>query len=57
MSADTVAPELQLPPRYQIRAVLKETSATAVYRVFDVADKRDEAIKILRHELLEPQNC
>src|SRR3954469_4873264 len=52
---DPVASELQLPPRYQIRAVLKETPATAVYRVFDVPDKRDEAIKILRHELSEPQ--
>jgi Nif-specific regulatory protein len=51
----TVAPELQLPPRYQIRAVLKETPATSVYRVFDVSDKRDEAIKILRHELSDPQ--
>jgi Nif-specific regulatory protein len=48
-------PELQLPPRYQVRAILKETPATCVYRVFDVADKRDEAIKILRHALSEPQ--
>src|SRR5256885_728959 len=54
-TAETVAPELQLPPRFQIRAVLKETVAVAVYRVFDVSDKRDEAIKILRHELSEPQ--
>jgi Nif-specific regulatory protein len=54
-TVETVAPELQLPPRFQIRAVLKETPATAVYRVFDVPDKRDEAIKILRHELSEPQ--
>ncbi|HEY6138421.1 MAG TPA: sigma 54-interacting transcriptional regulator [Thermoanaerobaculia bacterium] len=54
-TAETVAPELQLPPRFQIRAVLKETPAVAVYRVFDVSDKRDEAIKILRHELSEPQ--
>jgi Nif-specific regulatory protein len=51
----TVAAELQLPPRYQVRAVLKETAATCVYRVFDVSDKRDEAIKILRHELSQPQ--
>ncbi len=50
-----IVPDLQLPPRYQIRAALKETNATCVYRVFDVADKRDEAIKILRHELSEPQ--
>ncbi|HKO58566.1 MAG TPA: tetratricopeptide repeat protein, partial [Thermoanaerobaculia bacterium] len=54
-ATESVAPELQLPPRYQIHAVLKETHATSVYRVFDAADKRDEAIKILRHELSEPQ--
>src|SRR3954464_1367560 len=54
-TTETLAPELQLPPRYQVRTVLKETPATAVYRVFDVADKRDEAMKILRHELSEPQ--
>ena len=50
-----VAPELQLPPRYQIRAVLKDTPGTLVYRVFDISDKRDEAIKILRQELSDPQ--
>jgi len=54
-TTDTVAPELQLPPRYQIRAVLKDTPSTCVYRVFDVSDKRDEAIKILRHQLSDPQ--
>src|ERR1043165_3411997 len=54
-TVETVAPEIQLPPRFQIRAVLKETPAVAVYRVFDVSDKRDEAIKILHHELSEPQ--
>src|SRR5207237_5402834 len=54
-TTETAVPELQLPPRYQVRAVLKETPATAVYRVFDVPDNRDEAIKILRHELSEPQ--
>ncbi len=54
-TAESVAPALQLPPRFQIRAVLKETAETAVYRVFDVSDKRDEAIKILRHELSAPQ--
>jgi Nif-specific regulatory protein len=52
---DAVAPALQLPPRYEIGAVLKDTPGTLVYRVFDVADKRDEAIKILRHELSDPQ--
>jgi Nif-specific regulatory protein len=51
----TFTPTLQLPARYQIRAILKETAATCVYRVFDVADQQDEAIKILRHELSEPQ--
>ncbi|HUP49374.1 MAG TPA: serine/threonine-protein kinase, partial [Thermoanaerobaculia bacterium] len=53
--AGAVAPELQLPPRYQIRAVLKQTPATCVYRVFDACRKADEAIKILRHELADPQ--
>ncbi|HET7434652.1 MAG TPA: sigma 54-interacting transcriptional regulator [Thermoanaerobaculia bacterium] len=48
-------PELQLPSRYQIRAVLKQTHDTCVYRVFDGSDRRDEAIKILRHELSDPQ--
>jgi Nif-specific regulatory protein len=54
-TVETLAPELQLPPRYQLRAVLKETAATSVYRVFDASDKRDEAIKILRQELSDPQ--
>jgi Nif-specific regulatory protein len=49
------ATALQLPPRYQVRAILKETPATCVYRVFDIADGCDEAIKILQHELSEPQ--
>jgi Nif-specific regulatory protein len=49
------ATALQLPSRYQVRAILKETPATCVYRVFDIADGCDEAIKILRHELSEPQ--
>ena len=50
-----LAPDLSLPPRYQVRAILKETPSTCVYRVFDVSDQRDEAIKILRHEVSEPQ--
>jgi Nif-specific regulatory protein len=54
-TAETVVPELQLPPRYQVRSVLKETPATAVYRVYDASSKRDVAMKILRHELSEPQ--
>src|SRR5437763_6794217 len=54
-NVETLLPELQLPPRYQVRSVLKETPATAVYRVYDASFKRDVAIKILRHELSEPQ--
>jgi len=54
-TVETLLPELQLPPRYQVRSVLKETPATAVYRVYDASFKRDVAMKILRHELSEPQ--
>jgi Nif-specific regulatory protein len=54
-NVETLLPELQLPPRYQVRSVLKETPATAVYRVYDASFKRDVAMKILRHELSEPQ--
>ncbi len=50
-----LAAAVQLPLRYQTRAILKETQATCVYRVFDVASQQDGAIKILRHELSEPQ--
>jgi len=50
-----LTPEISLPPRYQVRSILKETPSTCVYRVFDVSDQRDEAIKILRHELSDPQ--
>jgi hypothetical protein len=50
-----LTPELQLPPRYQIRAILKETLSTRVYRAFDVSGQRDETIKILLHEPSEPQ--
>src|SRR5215212_5684956 len=49
------APTLELPARYQLRAILKETAATCVYRVLDLANQQDEAMKILRHELSEPQ--
>jgi Nif-specific regulatory protein len=56
MTTDPVAPpEPQLPPRYQLRATLKKTPDTCVYRVFDVPDKRDEALKILCHEIADPQ--
>jgi len=34
----TTESALQLPARYQLRAILKETQATCVYRVFDVAN-------------------
>ena len=44
------APQISLPIRYQLQAILKESPSTCVYRVFDVADKRDEAMKILRQE-------
>jgi Nif-specific regulatory protein len=54
-TVETLLPELQLPPRYLVRAVLKETPATTVYRVYDASFKRDVAMKILRHELSEPQ--
>ena len=55
MTTETAAPDLNLPPRYQIRSVLKHTPDTCVYRVFDVPDKRDEAIKILCREVADPQ--
>ncbi|HEX6086385.1 MAG TPA: sigma 54-interacting transcriptional regulator [Thermoanaerobaculia bacterium] len=50
-----VAPGITLPPRYQLLGTLKQTSETCVYRVFDVSDGRDEAIKILCHEVTDPQ--
>jgi len=52
---DAVVPDIALPPRYQLLATLKQTHETSVYRVFDVPDRRDEAIKILRHEIADPQ--
>jgi len=55
MTTTELEPVVQLPPRFQLLGVLKETAAVAVYRIFDVSDNRDEAIKILRHELSEPQ--
>jgi Nif-specific regulatory protein len=57
MTTELLASELQLPARFQLRAILKQTAATCVYRVFDAADKRDEAIKILRHELNDEQEA
>ncbi|HEX2061242.1 MAG TPA: protein kinase, partial [Thermoanaerobaculia bacterium] len=55
MISEGVAPDIALPPRYQVRSVLKKTSDTAVFRVFDAGDRRDEAIKILCHEITDPQ--
>src|SRR5687767_658164 len=47
--------EIALPPRYQVRSTLKQTAETSVLRVFDLVDKRDEAIKILCHEVTDTQ--
>jgi Nif-specific regulatory protein len=38
-----------------VRSTLKQTADTCVFRVFDVPDRRDEAIKILCHEITDPQ--
>src|SRR4051812_38102648 len=46
---------LPLPPRYQLLSILKETPSTSVYRVFDAADRREETIKILCREIVDPQ--
>ncbi|HEX8408214.1 MAG TPA: serine/threonine-protein kinase, partial [Thermoanaerobaculia bacterium] len=55
ITAEGVAPaHLALPPRYQVRATLKQTLETCVYRVFDVPGRREEAIKILCHEISDP---
>ena len=54
-TSESVSSALQLPPRYQIGATLKDTAETCVYKVFDVSDRRDEAMKILRHEVSDPQ--
>ena len=55
MISEPVVPDIALPPRYQVRAVLKKTPDTCVFRVFDVPDRRDEAIKILSREVTDPQ--
>ena len=44
-----------LPPRYQLQSVLSETSSTSVYRVYDAFGRREQAIKILRHEMTDAQ--
>jgi Nif-specific regulatory protein len=55
MDANAAVPEIPLPPRYQVRATLKKTAETCVYRVFDVSDRREEAMKILCHEISDPR--
>lgn len=52
---ETPGSELPLPPRYQLRTILKQTPSTAVYRVFDASERREKAIKILGQELSHPQ--
>jgi Nif-specific regulatory protein len=52
----SLIPDVTLPPRYQLQAILKESAANCVYRVFDLSDNRDETIKILRHEVSEPRD-
>jgi Nif-specific regulatory protein len=44
-------PSIELPPRYRLIEILKETESTAVYHVWDAVDDREEALKILRSEL------
>jgi len=55
MTTEPLRLAVPLPPRFQLRTVLKESPGTLVYRVFDASDNRDEAVKVLRHELSEPQ--
>ena len=55
MTTEPLHHAIQLPPRFQLQTVLKDSPGTLVYRVFDASDDRDEAIKMLRHELSEPQ--
>ncbi|HEY2322349.1 MAG TPA: tetratricopeptide repeat protein, partial [Thermoanaerobaculia bacterium] len=55
MTTEPLRLAVPLPPRFQLRTVLKESPGTLVYRVFDASDDRDEAVKVLRHELSEPQ--
>ena len=45
------AAAVELPPRYRLLNILKETDTTAVYQVWDAVDDREEALKILRSEL------
>ena len=44
-------PAVELPPRYRLLHILKESETTAVYHVWDAVDDRAEAVKILRSEL------
>ena len=51
MSNQLTLPEIVLPPRYQLQSLLNENVTNAVYRVFDLTERREEAMKVLRHEL------
>lgn len=53
-AAEPMTAAIALPPRYQVRDVLKESAETSVLRVFDAADHREEAMKILRREVTDP---
>jgi Nif-specific regulatory protein len=55
MTTEPLHHAIQLPPRFQLQTDLKDSPGTLVYRVFDASDDRDEAVKVLRHELSEPQ--
>jgi Nif-specific regulatory protein len=55
MTQMLMIPQVVLPPRYQLLSVLRESPSICVYRVFDQADRRDEAIKILRYEFTQPE--
>jgi Nif-specific regulatory protein len=56
MSPSRVDSELALPPRYQLRAIVKQTTRTYVARVFDVSDGREEALKVLLSSVADPQD-
>ncbi|MBW3670348.1 MAG: tetratricopeptide repeat protein, partial [Acidobacteria bacterium] len=44
-------PAVELPPRFRLLEILKESETTAVYHVWDAVDDRREALKVLRSEL------
>ena len=49
--AAVTRPAVELPPRYRLLDILKESETTAVYHVWDAVDDRAEALKILLSEL------